>query len=309
MKMMIFRNVIRQSRRTLKIICVFLILFAFIPVVYAEEYDIVVTQRENQSSEDIIINPSTIDVPIKVKGYDDIYAFSLKMNYIPENINVESIALGDIFNDYGNAVLKNRIDNENGSAEFMQTLLGIESGVNSDGILCVIRITFSEGEHDIINDLGLEIKIANSLPEYVDTYIPSFKVVVNNTVQDSLTTPSPTLEPLGTVSIGIVTPDPSSETSIEFTAAEDKDAEEILEEINQMEEQQNTTPEKTVVQSTTSPQESNTAVNQNSNTPNINNNPDENNTIGVDIILIIVLIVLIITLAAVIIYRYRTIKK
>jgi len=207
--------------------------------VYADDYSIVITNDNSQAHDNITISASTIDIPIKVSGYQDIYAFSISMRYLPDNVKVESIELGDIFNDNGNAVLVNNMDNVNGEVEFMQTLLGAEKGIVANGTLCTIRITFNAGEYDIINDLNLVVQIANSKPEYMDVYVPSMKVLVS--AEKSETETIPTLEPVATATVGIITPDPNSESSHEFVVVEDKDVDEILDEINITEEEESTT--------------------------------------------------------------------
>lgn len=295
-----------KRKRGAMILLVLSILFAFIPAAHAEGYDVVITKNADVTRDNINIAESTIDIPIKVSGYDDIYAFSIKMEYV-EGAVVESIVIGDIFKDYGNAVLLNSIDNENGKAEFMQTLLGVENGVNGDGVLCTIRITFTKGEYDIVNSLGLEVKIANSVPEYEDAYVPSFKVIAENATEDPAATPTPTLEPVATASIGIVTPNPESETSQEFTAAEDEDVEEILEEINQMEEAQNATPEPTALPSSTDIVTDDTSASEAATDNDITTKSQgtNNNTNVMSIVLIIVLVILIGALVVIIIFRYR----
>ena len=234
-----FKKRVRKRNRIFKYSIMIILQFICIPIVYASEYNIVITADGSKSHEDFNITETTIDIPISISGYEDIYAFSIAMDYLPYKVKIESISLGDIFKDYGNAVLINKIDNDNGNLEFMQTLLGVEKGVDTDGVLCTIRITFSSGEYDIVNDLGLVVKIADSTPEYMDVTIPEFKFIVGAASQNADATS--TLAPAITATVGVVTPDPNSEKSQDFIAVEEKDVDEIYKEIDEIKEEQSNT--------------------------------------------------------------------
>lgn len=282
-----------KKLNTLKYILLLMLLFSSMAV-YAIDYNIAITQDGSQNHDDIVISPTTIDIPISAVGYQDIYAFSISMDYEPSSITVESIELGDIFADYGNAVLVNNIDNEAGKVDFMQTLLSVDSGVSNDGTLCTLRITFKSGEYDSITDLGLDVQIANSTPEYMTTIVPQFKVIVGATTQES--EPTPTLAPVATATVGIVTPDPSSETSQEFEAAEDEDIDTIMAEIIEAE----TTPEPTA---TTTQANDSIATNATTITNDNTKVEDKGTTKLISTILLVVLVVLVLFLVGVIVVR------
>lgn len=200
-----------------------------ITIVFADEEGIVITNDDNASPVTIETDQSTIDIPILVKGINDVYAFSLSIEFSPNDVQVESISAGAIFSDYGSAIIQNNIDNDAGQVSFMQTMLSVDKGVDGGGVLCVARMTFEDGTYEFGNDIQLQVQIANSVPEYIDVHVLPCTVSVDTKVAGSES--QPTLSPIPIATIGVVSPDPESEQANTFEIAEDQTVEEILEEV------------------------------------------------------------------------------
>lgn len=219
-------------------------LLLFSTAAYASGNEIVVSM-DGDDTFDISTTAKTIDVPIKLDNVDDVYAFTIKMDYSPDNVTVEGIVAGDVFSDFGSAVLNNSVDNESGKVSYMQTLLSVDEGISEDKTLCIIRLTFVPGEYDISSDLGLSVEIVNSNPEYVDVNLSSGTITINESTDGD--EPVETLEPLPTSEPGIIDPDPESDQADDFEHAEDENYKEVLEAVvsetkeNESEEQTETT--------------------------------------------------------------------
>ena len=219
----------KEKRAKSYVVCVLMIMsfMLFITTSYADAGSILVSAEKNSNSVNIITEQSTIDIPIVAQALQDVYAFEIAMTYAPDKVSVESIAMGDIFSDYGSAVVQNTIDNDVGQVKFMQTILSAEKGMDDGGVLCVIRIAFEDGIFDAADDLGLAVKIANSTPEYITAYITPCTITVDTQAVGG-TQPTPTIEPAPTATIGVIAPDPQSEQAEDFVVAEDASTDEII---------------------------------------------------------------------------------
>ena len=242
----------KQIINSSAILIALFILIIGIPIARADNGAIIVTSDPEPVLVTIETNQNTIDITISAKDIEDIYAFSISMDYDPDNIKVDLIAKGDLFEDYGSAVVKNDIDNTAGHSEYMQTILSAEKGTSEEGTLTVIRITFADGEYSTLDGLNLSIQIANSVPEYVDVYVSPCNIRINAEAGDNGS--QATQQPLQTAEVGIATPGPESEQ--EFESAEDQSVEEILQEIEDTDEEQSIT--ETEVQSTATTAPANT---------------------------------------------------
>lgn len=217
------------------LICILLItmlMLISITIAYADEEGIVITNYAPTSSITIEVEQQTVDIPVILKGLTDVYAFSLSMTFSTNHVQVESISMGDIFSDYGSAVVQNDIDNDAGQATFMQTMLSVDKGVNEAGMLCTIRMTFEDGTYELSDDIQLDVKVANSVPEYMDVHVVPCTIIVDTQAADTEPQPTPP-PPIPTATIGVITPDPQSEEADIFEAAEDQSVDEILEQIGE----------------------------------------------------------------------------
>ena len=194
---------------------------------FADSGQIVVSDDPSAVPVEIETDQQTIDIPIVVQGLSDVYAFSIDMTYAPEAVGVVSFSTGGIFSDFGSAVVKNDIDNDTGTAAYMQTILAADEGAMGGGVLCTVRLTLADGTFDIADDLGLQVQIANSVPEYIDAYVAPVKIIVGSqTGGDAQPTQSP--EPQPTATVGVIEPDPDSGQAEDFELAEDESVEEIM---------------------------------------------------------------------------------
>lgn len=219
------------------LICCILVIALLAPgAALAKDEEIVITSDRSANPADITAEQPTIDLPVAVKGLDDVYAFTLTLQYPADKVSVDSIAAGDIFADYGSAVLKNDIDNADGNAAFMQTILSSDKGTDRDGTLCIIRLTLAPGEYDLVSDLGLKIKIANSAPKYIPVYVTGGRIIADKTQESDGEEPEAEPTPLPSAAVGVIPPAAGAEQSEEFISAEDQTADEIMEAIAGMEE-------------------------------------------------------------------------
>ena len=206
-----------------------------IPAASAGGDAIVVTGYVTAPPVMIETDSATVDIPIVAEALEDIYAFEINMTYATDRVNVESIAMGDIFSDYGSAVVINDIDNDTGRVRYMQTILSADAGTDDGGTLCVIRITFEDGTYDAASDLGLTVKVADSTPAYLAAYTTPYTVTVDTQTDGDSSQPTPTTEPepkaepAPTATIGVVTPNPQSEQAETFIVAEEESTDEIIE--------------------------------------------------------------------------------
>ena len=215
-------------------VLVFMILFSQYSV-FATESEIIVTSSQATQS-DIIVEENQIYISITAKGLSDVYAFTLDLNYDSSEIEIISIKAGDIFSDYGSAILINKINNQTGTASFMQTLLSVDKGVSEDKILCVVQISAKPGVYNFEEDFGVDIQIANSAPEYIEIYLSDTNIIVSGPIETSSPTTSEktaAITPTATPSpqLGVITPVPDSDQSSNFVVAEEEPIEDIIAEV------------------------------------------------------------------------------
>ena len=150
-------------------ICVLMLIMIIAVPVYAADAEVIVSKSEHRSFT-FETTKTVVDVAVVVEDVEDIYAFSLSMDFDPNKVSVEAIGTGNIFSGFKAAQIKNVIDADNGTALFMQTLLATEKGVDTGGTLCVIRLALPVGSYDL-DQLGLNIQLVNSVPEYLDVKV------------------------------------------------------------------------------------------------------------------------------------------
>jgi len=189
-------------KKLLRISIFLLVIFFAVPAYAADAKIFVSTDKKidfNLSTD----NP-VIDIAVVTEGLKDGYAYSLFMDYDPMQVTVQAIGAGNLFAGLNSAQIKNEIDADAGTAEYMQTLIAVDKGVDTDGTLCIIRLVLTPGVY-CLDDLGISVQVVNSVPEYIDVQVSGGIITVNELSDGQPQKPTPT--PFGMQTDVILTDD------------------------------------------------------------------------------------------------------
>jgi hypothetical protein len=163
-----------------------------------------------------------IEVPLEVRGADNLYGVDIEIRFDPEVITIEDAnpnvdgvqpALGT-FLDAG-LVLFNEVDNEEGIVRFVMSQVNPSEGKSGDGVLLVLYVSaLQEGESEL-QVTGLEL--ANRLGEGLESEPVDSVIFVESEAEESVATPIPVQDQAGLITIPTIAPTPTP-TEVQPTA-------------------------------------------------------------------------------------------
>jgi hypothetical protein len=176
--------------------------------------------------EDFEIQPGgRVEVPVEVRGVENLYAIDLEIRFDPAVITIEDANLDKpgvqpafgTFLDPGMALF-NEVDNEAGIVRFVMTQVNPSEGKSGDGIVLVLYCRgITEGESEITM---MTVDISTRAGELIPSEPVNAIIVVDAEAQEKEVTPIPvqetqTLEIISTAQPTEITPSPTATSTMD----------------------------------------------------------------------------------------------